>query len=195
MHARLIPLSSERTTRDLGRTGQPRKRSHARVPRHQRPGRRRSPTQQRQPGQEMELDVDAHDGHQAVRVVVVGFEAARDLERQRDRDAASAAPGRAAARRPRRRRAPRRRRRRPRCSPRSRLAARTGRGASACPAWASPRRSGISLTYRIRATSRATGIDAANGSQDNAPRVWTTYAPTSMNGPNPSATAISPSPR
>ena len=38
-------------------------------------------------------------------------------------------------------------------------------GSVRLPARASPRRSGISLTYRISATSSATGIDATNGSQ------------------------------
>jgi hypothetical protein len=34
--------------------------------------------QQQQSGVEVELDVDAHDRHQAVRILVVGLEAARD---------------------------------------------------------------------------------------------------------------------
>jgi len=39
------------------------------------------------------------------------------------------------------------------------------------------------------------GTETPRVTHDRAPAVWTTYAPTSMNGPNPSATAISPSPR
>ncbi len=42
------------------------------------------------------------------------------------------------------------------------------------PARASDRRSGISLTYRISATSSAIGIDAAIGSHESAPPVCTT---------------------
>ena len=38
-------------------------------------------------------------------------------------------------------------------------------------------------------------MDATNGSQASVPPVWTTYAPSSISGPNPIATAISPSPR
>ena len=68
-------------------------------------------------------------------------------------------------------------------------------GSVRLPACASPRRSGISLTYRMSATSRATGIEATNGSHAKRPPVCTTYAPSSIIGPNPNATAISPSPR
>ena len=68
-------------------------------------------------------------------------------------------------------------------------------GSVRLPARASPRRSGISLTYRISATRSAIGIDATNGSHASAPPVWTTYAPSSISGPKPIATATSPSPR
>ena len=115
----------------------PRLASSRRTPTRAPTGRRHGPARSRshasgQAGRQVELDVDAHDGHQAVRVVVVGLEAARDLERQRDRQQhQERRHGQHAGddRDDERRRTPRRR---PGCSRRSRRAARTGPGASAC---------------------------------------------------------------
>ena len=62
------------------------------------------------------------------------------------------------------------------------------------PAAASPGRSGTSFTYRISATRIPTGSDAYSASHENT-FACTTYAPSTMTGPKPRNTAISPSPR